>query len=91
MTHNTIIEQIDAEIARLEQAKSVLKAVEPERHGHGVKPTSGSRALSQPKKRKKKRNLTPEGRARIVAAMKKRWAKQKTKSKSNAEKLATSS
>jgi len=27
---------------------------------------------------KKKRNLSPEGRARLVAATKARWAKQKT-------------
>jgi hypothetical protein len=33
---------------------------------------------STPPKTKKKRHLTPEGRARIAAAVKKRWAKQKS-------------
>lgn len=62
MTTTKIIAAIDAEIARLEQAKMLLNGVS----SGAVKPA-----------RKVKRILSPEARARIAAAQKKRWAKQK--------------
>lgn len=61
MTTTKIIATIDEEIARLEQAKKLLTGL-----------SSGA-----PKPAKQKRNLSPEARARIAAAQKKRWAKQK--------------
>ena len=62
MTTTTIIAAIDAEIARLEQAKTLLQGVS----SRAPKPVT-----------KVKRYLSPEARARIAAAQKKRWAKQK--------------
>jgi hypothetical protein len=59
-----IIAELDAEISRLKQARNILS-------GGGHLPIK-----VRPKKRKK-RKLSPEGRARIVAALKKRWAKRK--------------
>ena len=56
-----ILAQIDREIAQLQHARSVL----------------GGKAAPAAKKRKKKRNLTPEGRKRIAEAVKRRWAEQK--------------
>lgn len=66
MTTNKIIAAIDAEIARLEQAKTLLNGVS----SGAPKPVS-----------KAKRNLSPEARARIAAGQKKRRAKQKRKAK----------
>ncbi len=62
MTTTTIIAAIDAEIARLEQAKKLLNDT----------PSGAPKPVT-----KVKRNLSPEARARIAAAQKKRWAKQK--------------
>jgi hypothetical protein len=65
-----IIAELDAEIARLEQAKSLLT-------GETVKRKPGRPKADPSLPQKKKRNLSPEGRARIAAAVKARWAKQK--------------
>jgi hypothetical protein len=62
-----ILNLIDAEIARLQQARALIK-------GAAVKRKPG-RPVGTGKK--KKRKLSPEGRARIAAAVKARWAKQK--------------
>lgn len=66
MTTTKIIAAIDAEIARLEQAKTLLNGV----------PSGAPKPVT-----KVERNLSPEARARIAAAQKKRWAKQKRKAK----------
>jgi hypothetical protein len=57
-----ILAQVDREIDRLKQARALLIS------GQSV-PAS--------KRTAKKRNLTPEGRRRIIEAVKKRWASQK--------------
>lgn len=62
MTTTKIIAAIDAELARLKQAKTLLNAV-----------SSGAPKTAM----KVKRNISPEARARIAAAQKKRWAAQK--------------
>ena len=67
-----IITALDAEIARLQHARSLLAASDkPTRRGRPAK--SAPLAFSVPKKRK----LSPEARRKIAAAQKKRWAKQK--------------
>lgn len=63
MNVNEILANIDDEISRLRQARALLV-------GQGY---SGSRA-GRPKK---KRHMSAEGRARIAAAQRRRWAKQK--------------
>jgi hypothetical protein len=67
-----ILAQIDREIAQLERARAMLSdgiaAAEP-------KTKSMATAVRKPKK--KKRNLSPEGRKRIAEAVKRRWAEQK--------------
>jgi hypothetical protein len=71
-----ILAYLDVEIARLQQAKAVLSGaanyIPVKRESAKPKATSPS---------KKKRNLSPEGRARIAAAVKARWAKQKKASR----------
>jgi hypothetical protein len=73
-----ILALIDAELAQLRRARALLAA-----GGEGI-PSLVRRGPGRPKGSttaakpgKKKRNLSPEGRARIVAAVKARWAKQK--------------
>jgi hypothetical protein len=73
MDTTEIIAQIDSEIARLEQVKSILS---------GSNPTTTFKAKRGPKAKTvptqtpaKKRILSPEARARIAAAQKARWAK----------------
>ncbi len=76
MALKDILAQIDAEIARLQQARTLLVAtgVPAARRGR-PKQQATVPAVSKPAK--KKRNLSPESRARIAEAVKRRWAKQK--------------
>jgi hypothetical protein len=63
-----ILSQIDAEIATLQQARSLIASTE-----QNSSPTPKPASVNKRKKRK----LSPEGRARIVAALKARWAAKK--------------
>lgn len=64
-----ILALIDAEIAQLQSSRALIAAA-----GAGTT----KRGPGRPKgSGRKKRNLSPEGRARIAAAVKARWAKQK--------------
>jgi hypothetical protein len=75
-----ILAEIDAEIAKLQQARALLAPVQSEtRTGRG-RPKGSKNAASaklvvvaSPRKRK----LSPEGRKRIADAMKKRWAERR--------------
>lgn len=83
MALKDILAQLDAEIARLQQVKALLASTDVSptsnvRRGRPNKETA-SPALAKPGK--KKRNLSPEGRARIADAVKRRWASQKAKLK----------
>ena len=83
MALKDILAQLDAEIARLQQAKALLASTDVSttpavRRGRPKKDTA-SPAPAKPAK--KKRNLSPEGRARIAAAVKQRWVSQRAKQK----------
>jgi hypothetical protein len=67
-----ILAQIDREIAQLQQARVLLGG----KAGKSGKVASAT-PIAKAGKRKKKRNLTPEGRKRIAEAVKRRWAEQK--------------
>jgi hypothetical protein len=78
-----ILAALDTEIARLHHAKALLSGgttAPSAKRGPG-RPKSTSAPVVAPKPAKKKRNLSPEGRARIAAAVKARWAKQKKAAK----------
>jgi hypothetical protein len=83
MALKDILAQLDAEIARLQQAKALLSSanasVAPAIRRGRPKKDAASPAPAKPAK--KKRNLSPEGRARIAEAVKRRWAAQKAKPK----------
>jgi hypothetical protein len=68
-----ILKSIDAEIARLQQARGLLVKA-------GTAPKKAAKKIAK-RAAKKKRILSPEGRARIVAALKARWAAQKKANK----------
>jgi hypothetical protein len=76
MTITKIVAELEAEILRLQQAKALL-AGETVKRGPGRPKADFAPVPTQ----KKKRNLSPEDRARIAAAVKARWAKQKKAAK----------
>ncbi|MEZ5318422.1 MAG: hypothetical protein R2752_13560 [Vicinamibacterales bacterium] len=66
-------EAVAAELLQaVEAARGMLKDL-----GTEIVPKSARRKTARRTKPRRKRTLTPEGRARIVAALKRRWAKSK--------------
>lgn len=82
MDVSKIVAEIDAKIASLQQARSVLVGlnidgvIEKPRRGRPKGSTNAAKAVKV-KSAKRKRNLSPEGRKRIADAMKKRWAERR--------------
>lgn len=83
MALNEVIAHIDAEIAKLQQAKALLTgatgaeaAVAKSGRGRpkGSKNTKGAAAAPA---KEGKRKLSPEGRKAIADAMKRRWAERR--------------
>jgi hypothetical protein len=70
-----IVTALDAEIARLEQVRGLLLAVGGAVSSRGA--TSFQFGANLAKSARKRKPLSAEARARISAAQKKRWAKQK--------------
>jgi hypothetical protein len=66
-----VLAEIDAEILRLERARALLVGFA----------TEGRRGKKAAKSTSKKRQLSPEARARIAAAQKARWAKARKTAK----------
>jgi hypothetical protein len=82
MNTEEIIEQIDEEIAKLQQAKGLLLGIDsPVKLGAGrpKKEATVSRIIAV---KPTKHGISPEGRARIAAASKARWAKARKAKKS---------
>lgn len=75
MDVSRMLSEIDAEISRLQQARSALTGIA----GSGtVAPRRGRPKGSGTKTAaKRQRNLSPEGRKRIADAMKRRWAERR--------------
>jgi hypothetical protein len=78
MQLSKILAEIDLEISRLEQARTILAG----ETGPAVKKTHKAKSAvladaEASTKRKKKRNLSPEGRKRIAEAVRRRWELQK--------------
>jgi len=77
MPIDSILAQIDAEIATLVHARSLLSAAGSASTKVAV--SKGKKKVGRP--RKKRRSLSPEARKRIADAQRKRWAAQKAKAK----------
>jgi hypothetical protein len=74
MNTHDILSALDAEIARLQSARSLLVATASGKR-RGRPPASESAGSP------KKRTMSAAGRKRIAEAQRKRWAKQKTEKK----------
>jgi hypothetical protein len=71
-----ILASIDREIATLQRARTLLAVGTggAKKRGRPSKTAAVVKALiNKPAKKRKKRNLTPEGRKRIAEAQKRRW------------------
>ena len=75
MSREQILSAIDEEISKLQQARKLLQS------SGGSKLVSGLSSSGNGRKTRARRTLSPEARARIAAAQKRRWAKQKAASK----------
>jgi hypothetical protein len=69
MNRETIVQLLDQDIDRLEQAKALLLNSAAMPNGHRLRLIAGGQ--------RKKRILSVEARGRIAAAQRRRWAKQK--------------
>jgi hypothetical protein len=69
MNLTELLSSIDSEIARLQQARALLAGQDGHSAARGPKPTN------------KHHTMSADGRARIAAAQRKRWAKLKAAKK----------
>jgi hypothetical protein len=81
MAIDSILAQLDAEIARLVQARSLLAS-----SGKVTAKLTERKNAKTSQKGGKKRVLSAEARKRIADAQRKRWAAQKAKAKSQSSK-----
>jgi hypothetical protein len=77
MDTTDIVAGIDAEIARLQEARALLSGTTTKIKGR--KPTKATAFAFGTNVKPRKRTMSAEGRARIAAAQKARWAKAKKK------------
>jgi len=75
MSANDLLTLIDAEIAKLQQARALI-ARNPKPLSTAVPAWRRDLGVAKPKQLKR-RKMSPEGRARIAAAQKARWAAKK--------------
>ena len=81
MAIESILAQIDAEIARLTQARSLLSTLAGTVAAKVTRrKTKKTKAKTKAKGKKTRRTLSPEARKRIADAQRKRWAAQKARS-----------
>jgi translation initiation factor 2 gamma subunit (eIF-2gamma) len=76
MATDSILAQIDSEIARLQQARKLLANI-----GTATKSAGRNAVKAATAKPAKKRKISAEGRKRIAEAQRKRWAAQRAKAK----------
>jgi hypothetical protein len=75
-----IVAEIDAKIASLQQARTVLLGLDEssaELKPRRGRPRGSVNANTSAKPAARKRSLSPEGRKRIAEAMKRRWAERR--------------
>jgi hypothetical protein len=82
MDMQSLLREIDAEIAKLQHARMALAAIDsiPPKKRRGRPPQT---TLLAPKASRKKRTMSVAARAKIAAAQRKRWAKQKASKKAS--------
>jgi hypothetical protein len=75
MNTEEILQHIDAEITRLQSARDLIAGTAVTKVSRS--PRKSGLASPKPGALRPKRVISPEGRARIAAAQKLRWSKQK--------------
>jgi hypothetical protein len=85
MINDSILAQIDSEIAKLTQVRSLLASTGKVTERIVLKAAKAAPAVKKAGKAKKRRVLSPEARKRIADAQHKRWAAQKAKAKAKAK------
>jgi hypothetical protein len=75
MNTEEILSHIDAEISRLTEARDLIAGSATTKVSRS--PRKSGLAAPKPRAMRTKRVISPEGRARIAAAQKLRWSKQK--------------
>ena len=86
MSIDNLISEIDAEITKLQQARTLLAGTESPAAKKRGRPAGAAKAAAAKPVKKTKHKLSPEGRARIAAAVKARWAAQKKEAAKPAKK-----
>jgi hypothetical protein len=96
MNRNDIVVAIDAEIAQLQKVKTLLTGTDLTRKRKPGRPAgvaASNKATSfnpvEFAKKTKRRTMSAEGRAKIAAAQKARWAKSRRVAKKTAHKAAS--
>ena len=84
MNTNDIVLEIDAEISRLQQARTILSGTHTAMKRKPVRPAG----TSLPRGAKAVHTMSAEARAKIAAAQKARWAKSKKAAKKAARNVA---
>ena|SRR5580765_526277 len=85
MNTNDIVMAIDAEIAQLQKVKALLTETGvPSKRKPGRPAGSPTKAITVAAKPAKRRKMSAEGRAKIAAAQKARWASYKKTAKTAA-------
>lgn len=84
-----IIEEIDSEISRLEQAKAILSGTATKRSPG--RPKRAQSVIKTVVAEPTKRVMSAEGRAKVAAAQKLRWAKSRRAAKKAVKKAAVKS
>jgi hypothetical protein len=82
MEVSRIIAEIDAQIAKLQQARELLSGTAPKAKGPG-RPKGSKNA---PGTRRRRHKLSAEGRRRISESQKRRWAEQRKASSKTSSK-----
>jgi hypothetical protein len=95
MDTNDIVLAIDAEIAQLQKVKALLTGTDvamkrkPGRPAGASAPATSFNPVEFAEKPEKRRTMSTEGRAKIAAAQKARWAKSKRAAKKASRKAAS--
>ena len=74
MSTTEITDLIHAEIASLKAARALIASAAPTRKRKPGRPKATAVPVAKPKS---KRKMSPEGRARLVLAVKARWVREK--------------
>lgn len=77
MEVSRILEEIDSQISKLQQARALLSGTAVKVGKGRGRPKGSKNAKTAANAAPRKRKISPEGRKRIAEAMKRRWAERR--------------